>query len=342
MASVNQAFWQDKPGIPGAIRASPIPSEIEDDQIVVKAHAWALNPCDHILQDVALPFIQYPLILGEDVAGTVVQVGSVAASKFKVGDRVTGLALGPGRKRSEQSAFQNFVIHDYLLVCKIPDIMSFSEASVFPLCLATAAVGLYSKEWLGLSFPKVKPTTTGQSILIWGGSSAVGSNAIQLCKHSGFEVISTCSPRNFEYVKSIGADKVFDYTSPTVIEDVVKEIDKGTCAGILQAAGEVKPPVEISGRSKQNLLVATTNPVEQEDAPDGVQAKMIFGTDVTAIYHETCRATFDEFLPHALAAGQYKVAPPADILKTKGIIGLQEAIDILRNGVSAKKIVVEV
>ena len=73
--------------MPGVIREDPIP-ELEDEQVLVKVHAWAMNPCDAMLQDKSLPFAKYPVISGQDVAGAAEDVGSTAGSKFKVGDRV--------------------------------------------------------------------------------------------------------------------------------------------------------------------------------------------------------------------------------------------------------------
>lgn len=341
MSTVNRSVWQDKAGIPGAIRESAIPSKIGDSEILVKAHSWAINPADGMVQDIPLPFITYPLVLGEDVAGTVELVGSEAAAKFKKGDRVLAFALGAAVMKPEQGGFQNYVIHDHTMACKIPDSLTFNEAVVFPLCIATAAHGLFSKDYLSLSFPKLEPTPTGKSILIWGGASGVGSNAIQLCKFAGFKIVTTCSARNFDYVTGLGADKAFDYNSPTVIDDVAAELDKRTCVGIFQAAGSVKPAAQISAKSKQKLLVAATNPVGEGDAPEGVEAKMVFASGGAVIYHETNQATFAKFLPEALAKGVYKIAPSPEVVKTKGLEGIQEALDIVKKGVSAKKIVIE-
>lgn len=339
MATVNSSVWQDKAGIPGTIRAAALP-KINDNQIIVKAHAWALNPADYIVQDMALPFITYPLVLGQDVAGIVEQVGSEASSELNVGDRVVALALGAAVSKPEQGAFQEYVVHEAAFACKIPDSLSFIDASVFPLCIATAAHGLYSKKYLNLPFPAVNNAENGKSVLVWGGASAVGCNAIQLCKHSGFEVIATCSARNFDLVKSLGATKVFDYTSPTAMDDVAAELDKGTCAGILQAAGPAKPAIDVSLKSKQRLFVATSNMVMEGDCPEGVNAKMIFAEEGGIIYYETNDATFAKFLPEALAKGVYKVAPSPEVIETKGLEGIQEGIDLLRKGVSAKKIVI--
>ncbi|KAJ5209792.1 hypothetical protein N7449_004171 [Penicillium cf. viridicatum] len=321
MTNMNRSLWQDKAGVPGVIRESPIPSQIADEQIVVKVHVWAMNPADAV-----------------DIAGTVESVGSAAAAKFKPGDRVLGLALGTAVAKPEQGAFQDYVIVDYSMACKIPDSMSFTNASAFPLCIATAAYGLFSKDYLGLPFPTTStaPNCTGKSILIWG----VGSNAIQLCKAAGFEVLTTCSAHNAEYVKGLGADKVFYYTDADAIDQVVVELDKGKCVGIFQAAGEPGPSCQVAHKSRQTLRVAASNPVPEGTVPESVDAKMIFASGGAVIYYEINKATFAGYLPEALAQGTYKVAPAPDIVSTKGLEGIQEALDSLKKGVSAKKLVV--
>ncbi|KAL9612058.1 MAG: hypothetical protein Q9167_003318 [Letrouitia subvulpina] len=328
----NRSVWQDKPGVPGVIREDPIP-KLEDKQLLIKVHAWALNPCDALLQDKSLPFVKYPVILGQDVAGTVEDVGATAASKFKKGDRVFGFSLNNG--------FKNFVTLSYTVAAKIPDSLSFSDASVFPLCITTASFGLFGKDYLALPLPTLDPTSAGRSILIWGGSSAVGSNAIQLAKAAGFEVVTTCSSRNFEYVKGLGVDKVFDYKSPSVTDDIAAELDKGECAGIYLAAGKVAEACQVSHKSKQNLFVASSNAVMPGDAPEDVDVKWTFGTGGAEMFDETLPVTFSGFLLEALAKGVYKVAPPPQVVPTKGLEGIQEGLDILKKGVSATKLVVE-
>lgn len=347
MSTMNHSFWQDQAGVPATIRESPVPTKVEDDELLIKVQAWAMNPVNAYIQMQALPFFSYPMIPGEDISGAVELVGSGAASKFKVGDRVVGLALGAsGKGKTENGGFQEYVVVNHALVAKIPTSMSFAEASVFPLCIATAAQALFGKRYLALPYPKVESAnSTGKSVLIWGGASGVGSNSIQMAKAAGFEVITTCSARNFEYVMSIGASKAFDYSSATVVNDIVAEIDKGTCAGIFQAAGPfdaVVPCCQVSHKSKQKLFVACANQVPEGAAPAGVEANFVFWSDDNkAAYYETSSVIFGEFLPEALENGSYKVAPKPDVVPTKGIEGIQEALDIVKKGISAKKIVVE-
>ncbi|KAL2826397.1 chaperonin 10-like protein [Aspergillus cavernicola] len=329
--AVNRSVWQDTTGVPGAIRDSPIPTDLEDSKILIKVHAWAVNPCDAILQDKPLPIVTYPVILGQDVAGIVEAVGAAAGSKFKPGDQVFGFSINNG--------FQDYVLLESSLAAKIPKTLSFVEAAVFPLAVSTASFALFSNAFLGLSMPSLTPANTGHSILIWGGSSAVGSNAIQLAKSAGYEVVTTCSPRNFDYVRSLGADKVFDYNSPLVTEDLVAELDNGTCVGIYMAAGSVAGACQVSHKSKQNLLVASSNPIMPGDAPEGVEAKFTLGG--LEEMRDSLSASWGGFLAEALKAGKYQVAPSVEVVPTKGLEGIQEALDLWKKGVSAKKLVIE-
>jgi NADPH:quinone reductase-like Zn-dependent oxidoreductase len=208
-----------------------------------------MNPCDGILQTTALPFVKYPVILGQDVAGTVKAVapGSTAADKFSVGDRVFGFTPNNG--------FQEYVPLDYTLMAKIPGDIPYRDAVVFGLCITTSSFSLFGKDFLHLEYPKLGARKKGKSLLVWGGSSAAGSNAIQMARGAGYDVIATCSQRNFDYVKSLGAVKVFDYNSPTVVQDVAAELDKGECAGIYMAAGSVAAACQVSAASKQKVSV---------------------------------------------------------------------------------------
>ena len=329
----NHAVWQDRVGVPGVIREEPLP-KLEDQQILVKVRTWALNPCDAMLQDTSLPFVKYPVVLGQDIAGTVEQVGSAAASKFKAGDRVFGFSGG-------NNSFKSYVTVPQSLAAKIPDHLSFNDVSVFPLCISTSSYGLFGKNFLALPRPSLDPESTGKSVLVWGGSSAVGSNAIQLAKAAGMQVITTCSASNSDYVKSLGADKVFDHKSPSVTDEVAAELDKGTCAGIYLATGKVAEACQVSLKSKQKLSIASANPVMPGDVPDGVEAKFTIDTEGTDMFEQTVPITFGGYFAEALAKGKYKVAPPPEAVPRKGLEGIQDALDILKKGVSAKKLVVE-
>jgi NADPH:quinone reductase-like Zn-dependent oxidoreductase len=196
------------------------------DEIIIKNRAVAVNPVDWVLQDqgtsMAFGWIKYPFVFGYDVAGEVVQVGNKIV-RFKVGDRVLGQAQSTD-KTINSAAYGAFQLYTVLLErnsSPIPDTTSFESASVMPLAFTTAAAGLFEKDQLGLQYPQLDPKSTGKTVLVWGGSTSVGCNAIQLAVAAGYEVVSTSSPKNFDLLRSLGATEVFDYNDPCSVNKIV-------------------------------------------------------------------------------------------------------------------------
>ncbi|KAI0019952.1 GroES-like protein [Xylariomycetidae sp. FL0641] len=339
--TMNRALWQDRAGgVPGVIREAPLPApeDLGDRQVLVRVHAWAMNPCDGLLQETALPFVTYPVILGQDVAGTVAAVapGSAAAERFRVGDRVFGFTANHG--------FQEHVPLDHTLMAPIPRAdLAYRDVVGFGLCATTASFSLFGRDFLALQPPTLAGARKlGRTLLVWGASSAAGSNAVQLATAAGYDVVATCSPRNFDYVRDLGAVVAFDYNDPEATEKIVAELDQGDCAGIYMAAGSNAAACKVAAASKQKLLVASSNPVAPADVPDGVEAKFTFGTGSGAeLFAETLPVTFGGYLVDALAHGAYKVAPPPRVVNRRGLDGVQEALDLIKRGASATKLVVE-
>jgi len=162
---------------PLEVKSAPYKSPGEH-QIVIKSHAVAINPVDWAIQsrgNALFPFLTYPFIGGSDAAGEVVEIGS-SVTRFKVGDRVVGNTLC----LAGEGAFQEYPILVDNMASHIPDDMSYESASVLPLGLSTAASGLFQKDKLALQLPTVPPKSTGKTVLVWGGSTSVGCNAIQV------------------------------------------------------------------------------------------------------------------------------------------------------------------
>lgn len=351
--------------IKSAPYTSPKPKEV-----VVRARAVAINPLDSFVQamgSLIFTWINYPFICGADVAGEVVEIGS-QVKRFKVGNRVTGHAVGASKSSSTptESAFQHYVVLREHLASPIPDDLTFEKATVLPLGLSTAACGLYMKDYLALQYPTspaAKPN--GETLLVWGGSTSVGSNAIQLAVASGYEVFTTASPRNFEYVKSLGASKAFDYNSPSVIEDITAALKGKTIAGTYSIGhGAVEKCLEIVSKCEGNKFIAMANqPGSPTSAPKGVsgfagmafnylsaqaafafrakakrvKTKFVFGSDL--MENEVGPMVWVDFLPKALAAGQYARAPEP-LVAGSGLESIQDALNMQAKGVSAKKVVV--
>jgi len=205
-------------------------------------------------------------------------------------------------------------------------------------------------------------------VLVWGGSTSVGSNAIQLAVAAGYDVITTASPRNFDYVTSLGACQVFDYNSPTVVDDIVAAFQGRTlagalalgttsadaCAAIVRACTGKKfvsiasTPVSFDGLADQNRarfalprlifqLVSANMSLALKTRPRGIGTKFIFGTTLKS--NEVSTAIYQDFLPSALAEGRYLAAPVPSVVG-HSLTDIQRALDIQRKGVSAQKVVV--
>jgi NADPH:quinone reductase-like Zn-dependent oxidoreductase len=173
-----------------------------DDQVLVKVHAAAVNPLDwHFIR--GTPYVMRLMIgglrkpkeprIGVDYAGTVEAVGK-NVTQFKPDDAVFGNRTG---------AFAEYLCAraDRAIALK-PANMTFEQAAAVPVAGLTALQGLRDKG-------NVQP---GQKVLINGASGGVGTFAVQIAKAVGAEVTGVCSTRNVDLVRSLGADHVIDYT----------------------------------------------------------------------------------------------------------------------------------
>ncbi|KAI5917071.1 putative alcohol dehydrogenase [Camillea tinctor] len=191
---------------------------LEDGSVIIKTEAVSLNPVDTKMVG---PFVTSGAIFGTDASGIVVAMGAtVAASgRLKIGDRVCGATEGMEGLRPLSGTFAEYVSLDGGMALKMPDNMSFEVGAGMGLRIATAGMALFYS--LGLPIQLLtEPTDQPLDVLVYGGATSTGTMAIQLLKHCGLRVITTCSPRNFELVKSYGADICFDYNTPTCGADI--------------------------------------------------------------------------------------------------------------------------
>jgi NADPH:quinone reductase-like Zn-dependent oxidoreductase len=366
----NTAAWIRAVSAPLEVGPAPYTPPAAD-QIVIRNRAIAVNPLEWIIQvagNLAYRWLTYPTVLGSDVAGEVVEIGA-AVTRFRVGDRVLGHAVGTD-KDSDSAAEGGFQLYTVVLermAAPIPDSLGFEDAAVLPLGLSTAACSLFQADQLGLRPPTAKPEPTGQTLLVWGGSTSVGSNAVQLAAAAGYEVVTTASPRNFDYVKSLGAVQAFDYNSPGVVPDLIEALKGRTLAGAIAigttaAASCVRivgagrgrkfvsiatPPASFAGLAAGRdrfavprvvlRLVGGNVALQFASRPRGVRVKYIFGTTLKA--NEVSTLIYRDFLPDALAEGRYLAVPKPRVVG-HGVGDIQRALDIQREGVSAAKVVV--
>lgn len=233
----NRAAYLTGPGVhPLVVQDAPMPSPVPD-QLTIRVHALAFNPVDAVMQQTGALLSSFPAIPGCDAAGEVVAVGARAAARgFAVGDRVAGCTDQAG-ERAGRGTFQLFCNLQVGMTGKVPPGVALRDAVVLPVCLCTAAVGLCDERNLGMRLPGVEGgRAAGQTVLIWGGASSVGSCGIMMAKAAGLTVAATAGERNLEYVRSIGADHAFDYRSESVVGDIIGALKgKGKFAGAFAA-----------------------------------------------------------------------------------------------------------
>jgi NADPH:quinone reductase-like Zn-dependent oxidoreductase len=227
-----------------------------------------------------------------------------------------------------------------------------------PLAISTAAAGLYQKNFLELPYPTIDAKPSGRAILVWGGSSSVGGTTIQFAVASGLEVISTASKRNFEYVRSLGAKHVLDYSESNVVEDIVGLLEGKELVGAYDAISSpetVKASAEVVSRLGGGKVVTVLAP-SAESLPSNVKAiggkqgsfSQVGMTNVCTVssvaiafdQKEVGEAVWGKYVPAALEVGQL-LAKPDPITIKGGLSHVQEAVDALHKGVSANKLVVE-
>ena len=366
MMPTNAAAWLPEKHAKLNVASAPY-SAPREDELVVRNHAVAVNPLDWIKQtagDFVFSWIKYPFILGSDLAGEVVEVGK-NVSRFKIGDRVLAHAVGtdPKRNRPAEGAFQFYTVVLERMSAPIPNAMPYKNAAVLPLGLSTAACGLFQKDHLGLDYPSMNPKPNGQTLLVWGGSTSVGSNAIQLAVAAGYEVITTASPKNFDYVKKLGASRAFDYNSTTVVKNVIAAFKSKTLAGALSiGAGSAEACADVVAACKGNKFVSmATYPISFDESTTpslisilprflrfgagmwlrrvvgGVRSKFIFGSSL--IDNEVSRVIYADFLPQALAQNHFVAAPEPHVVGI-GLESVQAGLDLQRKGMSAAKVVI--
>lgn len=188
-------------GSPDVLKCEDVEKPVpKDNEILIKVRAASLNPLDwHFMR--GTPYIvriitglRKPKLvgLGVDVAGQVEAVGKTV-TQFKPGDNVFGGCRG---------AFAEYVCASESESVMKPNNVTFEQASSVRVAGLTALQGLRDKG-------HIQP---GQKVLINGAAGGVGTFAVQIAKSFGTEVTGVCSTRNLEMVRSIGADRVIDYT----------------------------------------------------------------------------------------------------------------------------------
>jgi NADPH:quinone reductase-like Zn-dependent oxidoreductase len=228
-----KAVVYDRYGPPDVLRIEEVPRPVpREDEILVRVHATTVNRADvhtreanrssglaasllsRLVSGVGRPRHR---ILGREFAGEVEAVGA-AVSEFAVGDRVFGLG---GLRFGAHAEFM--CMREGHRVAHMPAGMSFEDAAPITDGALNALMCL-----------KQADLRKGRRILIYGASGAIGTAGVQLARYFDADVTAVCNTKNLELVKSLGADRVIDYTK----EDFTKNGE--TYHVIFDAAGKLK------------------------------------------------------------------------------------------------------
>jgi NADPH:quinone reductase-like Zn-dependent oxidoreductase len=224
--------------------------------------------------------------LGNEFAGQVVAAGHGVTS-FQAGERVFGYTEGPFGAHAEYLA-----ISDDALIAAVPTNLSYEQA-------APATEGAH----YALSHIGAAKIGSGQNVLVYGATGAIGSAAVQLLKTLGARVTAVCATPQLELVKKLGADQVIDYTAGDftaggpdydVVFDAVGKSSFGRCKPLLKPGG-IYTSTGL-GPGYQNLILPLANPV-------------LGGKKVVSAYPRLDQATV-RHLGQLMASGQF--APVID------------------------------
>lgn len=199
-------------GGPEVLRVEEVPRPAPGPgELLVRVHAAAVNPVDTGVragQSQGIAGARLPYIPGYDLSGVVAEVGE-GVTRFAPGDEVFAmLHLRRGGAYAEYA-----IVKDAEAAAK-PVSVSHAEAASLPLVALTV--------WQ--AFFDTADLQPGQTVLIHAGAGGVGSAAIQIAKWRGARVIATASARNHDFMRSLGADVVIDYTTER-FEDIARDVD---------------------------------------------------------------------------------------------------------------------
>ena len=219
-----KAVFYEQHGTAEVLQVGERPTpEPQDHEVLVEVVATSVNPIDRRLRGGELQeYITrtFPVVPGWDLAGRIVKVGE-KVTDWQVGDEVLGLAF---TWSIQHGSYAEYCPIDAASITRKPESINFEQAAALPLVSLTA--------WQALS--EFGQLQAGQSVFIQAGAGGVGSVAIPMAKHLGAKIYTTTSAKNRDYVKSLGADVVIDYTSEDY-ESVLRQHEPAGVDLVLEA-----------------------------------------------------------------------------------------------------------
>lgn len=249
--------------------------------------------------------------------------------------------------RPQDGAYALYTVVPANKAAILPDTISFTDGVVVPFALEAAVCALCLKvpgvampgiatPALGLPYPSLENMpSSGKTLVIYGGSSSVGSMATQVATAAGINVISVAGEHNFCFSKRCGATQVFDHKDPSVIEKVTEAVGKSEFIGIFDSIATPETyahDLAILAKLGGGHLASVHPP--PPDLPANVTGGMIFAVN------DIATPVWNEYVTPALKAGKLQCLPPPTVVG-KGLGHINEALKKCKAGVSATKLVVE-
>lgn len=379
-------------GQPFELQTRPTPKP-GPDELLITVKSVALNPADVLIRDQGLYVPTYPTVIGFDIAGLVLEVGNNVPTGapndgpgpyFQPGiTRVVAYAASFWRSFGpDYGAYQERCLIPWQHAVPLPDVgLSWNLAATLPVAVETALIA-----WDVMGIPRVgeaaasalaSTPSTGtiaggggprndmkkrEALLVWGASSSVGTMGVQTARllredpdASFAAVYATAGSANEDYVRSLGADRVFDYKNAQVVDAIVSAA-KGDglvirhcflatgqlapCQAVLQAfLGESESHQE--GKKTRTAAKIGSAPLIPPDAEvvDGVETIFVLPSTVEG---ERLQLQYwiGKWLRENLAKGTIRPSPEPKVVG-KGLGAINAGVDMLRQGVSCTKLVVE-
>ncbi|WP_022792147.1 zinc-binding dehydrogenase [Marinococcus halotolerans] len=321
-----KALVLNEAGGPGQLKEENIDMpEPEAHELRIKVHAVGLNPVDYKLMGSPLPEWSFPHVSGLDVSGVVDAVGA-EVTDWSVGDEVYYHG-----NMTEDGGFAEFTTTRADVVSSVPKGLTHVEAASMPTAGFTAYQSLYRKA----------PLRPGQTIMIQAGSGGVGSFAVQLAKHLGLTVISTCSSDNADYVKDLGADHVVDYRRENVVEEVHKWTDGRGVDVVLDLVGQQTATEALDYLAFNGHLIAVVEWPDLSHYVAKTLAPSIHEVALGFVYRSDDEAQIKDlgFIARELGelASQGKVKP--SVSRTVSFSDIPDALKDMQDGHTRGKIV---
>lgn len=326
---------------PLTTQTRPIPTP-SAHQLVIRNHALATNPVDWKIAEYGLFIKTFPNVLGSDISGLVESVGP-NVTIFKKGDRVAAFAGVIASNNIDEGAFQEYTLVYENAVVKLPENVSFEEGSVLPMAVATAGIGIFTY----LSIPRPSSSDNDKQtggFLVWGGSSSVGTAAIQIAHALGFTVFAVSSPQHHEYLQTLGAHAAFNYKDSTAVSQIIaaaKEagVDIKYAFDAISEDGSSPQVAKVVEAFEGGKVCLTLPWPESAEKPKGVEVVNTGAYRILTDQKEVGGWLFNQWLAEALVKKTFVPSPAVEIVEG-GIGSVQRALEVHKKGVSGKKLVV--